>query len=138
MQFPNAISADQGYLVTHEQHYSNLRREVAYLVQWATAKVADEFPGTNPLALLDMGQADGDTRADWTAAYGIQKGRTSTAMTSTSPTTRPVPTTWDAQSVTTTDTTARERGLPPRCRANGLLHGDADALSLRSSHRRGH
>jgi hypothetical protein len=61
MQFPNAVSGDQGYLVTHEQHYSNQRREVAYLVQWATALVEAEFPGTNPLALLDMGQADGDT-----------------------------------------------------------------------------
>jgi hypothetical protein len=61
MQFPNAVSGDQGYLVTHEQHYSNLRREVAYLVQWATAQVEAEFPGTNPLALMDMGQADGDT-----------------------------------------------------------------------------
>ena len=61
MQFPNAIDADQGYLVTHHQHYSNLRREVAYLVQWATAMVEVEFPGTPPLALMDMGQADGDT-----------------------------------------------------------------------------
>ena len=61
IQFPNAVDSDQGYLVTHEQHYSNLRREVAYLVQWATAEVEAEFPGTNPLALMDMGQADGDT-----------------------------------------------------------------------------
>jgi hypothetical protein len=61
MQFPAAVEKYQGYLVSHEQHYSNLRREVAYLVQWATAEVTAEFPGTNPLGLLDMGQADGDT-----------------------------------------------------------------------------
>jgi len=61
MQFPNAVDGSQGYLVTHEQHYSNQRREIAYLVQWATAQVEAEFPGTKPLALMDMSQADGDT-----------------------------------------------------------------------------
>ena len=61
MQFPAAVDKEQGYIVSHEQHYSNLRREVAYLVQWATAEVMTQFPGTNPLGLLDMGQADGDT-----------------------------------------------------------------------------
>ena len=41
MQFPAAIEKSQGYLVSHEQHYSNLRREVAYLVQSASAEVMD-------------------------------------------------------------------------------------------------
>ena len=61
MQFPAAVSESQGYLVSHEQHYSNLRREMAYLIQWATAEVMEVFPGTKPLGLLDMGQSDGDT-----------------------------------------------------------------------------
>jgi|GEM_PF-1547002 len=61
MQFPQAADTDQGYLVTHEAHYSNLRREVAYLVASATQSVQATFSGTKPLALMDMGQADGDT-----------------------------------------------------------------------------
>ena len=61
MQFPAAIEKSQGYLVSHEQHYSNLRREMAYLIQSATAEVMEVFSGTKPLGLLDMGQSDGDT-----------------------------------------------------------------------------
>ncbi|MBN93317.1 MAG: hypothetical protein CL928_04490, partial [Deltaproteobacteria bacterium] len=61
MQFPQAESADQGYYVEHQAHYSNLRREVAYLVRYATAAVEDTFPGTNPLSLMDMGESDGST-----------------------------------------------------------------------------
>ena len=61
MQFPQAADTDQGYLVTHEAHYSNLRREVAYLVASAAEAVKDTFPSTKPLALMDMSQADGGT-----------------------------------------------------------------------------
>jgi len=61
MQFPQAESLDQGYVVEHEAHYSNLRREVAYLVRHAAAETAATFSDTNPLALMDMSQADGDT-----------------------------------------------------------------------------
>jgi hypothetical protein len=32
-----------------------------YLVRWAAAETAATFPGTNPIGLLDMSQADGDT-----------------------------------------------------------------------------
>lgn len=60
MQFPQATTLEQGYIVQHEAHYSNLRREVAYLVRYATAATATTFEGTNPLALMDMSQADGD------------------------------------------------------------------------------
>ena len=60
MQFPQADSLEQGYVVQHEAHYSNLRREVAYLVRYAAAQTALTFEDTNPLALMDMSQADGD------------------------------------------------------------------------------
>ena len=61
MQFPQADTLAQGYVVEHEAHYSNLRREVAYLVRYAAEQTAQTFEGTNPLALMDMSQADGDT-----------------------------------------------------------------------------
>lgn len=62
MQFPQGdASGDSGYLVTHEAHYSNLRREVQYLVRYAAAQVAEQFSDTEPLGLLDMSQWDGDT-----------------------------------------------------------------------------
>jgi len=61
MQFPQAESDDEGYYVEHQAHYSNLRREVAYLVRYATSAVEDAFPGTNPLSLMDMGERDGST-----------------------------------------------------------------------------
>ncbi len=61
MQFPQANAVDDGYLVTHEAHYSNVRREVAYLVRWAAAETALAFDDTNPLALMDMSEDDGDT-----------------------------------------------------------------------------
>jgi len=61
MHVPNAVERDQGYLVTHQAHYSHLRREVAYLVTHAAAEVQEAFPGTAPLALMDMSETDGDT-----------------------------------------------------------------------------
>ena len=61
MQFPQANSDREGYLVTHQAHYSNLRREVQYLVSYAAREVAAAFPDTEPLGLLDMSQWDGDT-----------------------------------------------------------------------------
>jgi len=60
MQFPQGHEA-AGYLVTHEPHYSNLRREVQYLVRLAAARTALQFSDTEPLGLLDMSQWDGDT-----------------------------------------------------------------------------
>jgi hypothetical protein len=61
MQFPRAETDAQGYFTEHKPHYSNLRREVQYLIRWAAAAVYDEFPGTTPLSLLDMSEGDGDT-----------------------------------------------------------------------------
>lgn len=60
MQFPQANTLEDGYLVSHEPHYSNLRREVTYLVREAAARTYAAFPDTNPLGLLDMSQRDGD------------------------------------------------------------------------------
>ena len=45
----------------HQAHYSNLRRELAYLVTWATAATSAQFPGTNPLSLMDMSERGGET-----------------------------------------------------------------------------
>ncbi len=61
MQHPGANADADGYFVEHEAHYSNIRREVAYLVDYAAAEVAAAFPGTNPLALMDMSEDDGST-----------------------------------------------------------------------------
>jgi hypothetical protein len=61
MQFPQGNDDVEGYLVTHAAHYSNLRREVQYLVRYAAREVAAAFPDTEPLGLLDMSQWDGDT-----------------------------------------------------------------------------
>jgi hypothetical protein len=60
MTFPQANSLDDGYVVSHEARYSNLRRELIYLVRWAAAETAATFENTNPIGLLDMSQADGD------------------------------------------------------------------------------
>ena len=61
IQVPQANSDSEGYLVEHQAHYSNLRREVAYLMTWATAETAAQFPGTNPLSLMDMSERGGET-----------------------------------------------------------------------------
>jgi hypothetical protein len=61
MQFPQANSDDDGYRVSHWPAYSNLRREVSYLVRYAAAATRAAYPDTNPLGLLDMSEDDGDT-----------------------------------------------------------------------------
>ncbi|HCP46494.1 MAG TPA: hypothetical protein DIU15_10645 [Deltaproteobacteria bacterium] len=61
MQFPQMNSDADGYVVSHWAHYSNLRREVTYLVRYAAAQTAAHFEDTNPLGLLDMSERDGDT-----------------------------------------------------------------------------
>ncbi|MBJ95994.1 MAG: hypothetical protein CMP23_16140 [Rickettsiales bacterium] len=61
MQFPQAHSEEDGYLVSHWAAYSNLRREVTYLVRYAAAATRAEYPDTLPLGLLDMSEDDGDT-----------------------------------------------------------------------------
>ena len=60
MGFPQANTLEDGYVVSHEARYSNLRRELIYLVRWAAAETAATFENTNPIGLLDMSQADGD------------------------------------------------------------------------------
>ena len=61
MQFPGHNSDSDGYKVEHQAHYSNLRREVAYLVSYATQETTAAFAGTNPLALMDMSEQEGET-----------------------------------------------------------------------------
>jgi hypothetical protein len=61
MQFPQSNDMADGYVVSHEARYSNLRREVIYLVRYAAAATEAQFDNTNPIGLLDMSQADGDT-----------------------------------------------------------------------------
>jgi len=64
MQFPQAndpYGEEEGYLAYHQPHYSNLRREVAYLVQWASAEVKKQWPDADTLGLFDMSEDDGDT-----------------------------------------------------------------------------
>jgi len=61
MQFPQANNEEEGYLVSHWPAYSNLRREVTYLVRYAAAATLAAYPGTKPLGLLDMSEDDGDT-----------------------------------------------------------------------------
>ncbi len=61
MQFPQSNALDQGYVVSHDVHYSHLRREVSYLIRYASDATAAMFPGTNPIGLLDMSERDGST-----------------------------------------------------------------------------
>lgn len=61
MQFPETAGAAAGYFVQHPPFYSNLRREVIYLVRYAAFETARAFPDTNPIALMDMSEREGDT-----------------------------------------------------------------------------
>lgn len=61
LQFPAAEDEAAGYFVEHEPHYSNLRREVIYLVRYASEATMAAFPDTKPLAVMDMSERDGST-----------------------------------------------------------------------------
>ncbi len=61
VEFPQTYQVDHGYLVSHLPHYSHVRRSVAYPVQDAAIQVHSAFPGTPPIELLDMSEADGST-----------------------------------------------------------------------------
>lgn len=61
LMFPQTLGAGSGYYVSHSTHWSFLRREVIYLVRDAARLTAAAFPGTNPLALMDMSERDGST-----------------------------------------------------------------------------
>jgi len=61
LQYPRNPSDDDGYLVEHQAHYSNLRRELHYLVSYAAEATMDQFPGTTVLSLMDMSEDDGST-----------------------------------------------------------------------------
>ena len=60
VQVPQNNADVDGYFVEHEPHYSNLRREVIYLIREAARKTHEVFPDASPLAFMDMSQRDGD------------------------------------------------------------------------------
>ena len=60
LQFP-AHNEGDGYFIEHPPHYSNLRREVIYLVRYAAYETQLQFADTNPIATLDMSERDGST-----------------------------------------------------------------------------
>ncbi|MCS6800078.1 MAG: hypothetical protein NZ898_16430 [Myxococcota bacterium] len=49
-----------GYYIASPR-YRYLRRDLTMLIQYAACEVARAFPGTQPIALLDLSQADGRT-----------------------------------------------------------------------------
>ncbi len=61
MQFPQMNEESEGLFVEHPPYWSNLRREVIYLVRYAAQETARKFEDTNPLATLDMSERDGAT-----------------------------------------------------------------------------
>ncbi|MCP4871241.1 MAG: hypothetical protein GY898_21235 [Proteobacteria bacterium] len=61
LQFPRSNGTFEGSYPEHKAAWSSVRREVAYVIRWAADEVADEFPGTTPLGLLDMSEKDGST-----------------------------------------------------------------------------
>ena len=61
LQVPRNHDDADGYFVEHQAHYSNLRREVQYLLQWAAEETAAEFPGTTVLSMMDLSEEDGST-----------------------------------------------------------------------------
>lgn len=50
-----------GYYLGSEARYSYLRRDLTLLVRHAACEVMQHFPGTTPLGLSDLSQADGLT-----------------------------------------------------------------------------
>lgn len=65
LQFPHPDPGDPyvggGYVLEHASGYNWLRRETIMLVRYAIHEVQKKFPGTKPLALMDMCQIDGIT-----------------------------------------------------------------------------
>ncbi len=61
MQFPQMNDSAEGLFVEHPPYWSNLRRELIYLVRYAAQETAAKFEDTNPLATLDMSERDGST-----------------------------------------------------------------------------
>ena len=61
MQFPQMNDSSEGLFVEHPPYWSNLRREIIYLVRYAAQETARKFDDTNPLATLDMSERDGST-----------------------------------------------------------------------------
>lgn len=52
--------ADGYYIATYER-YAYLRRDLTQLIQYAACEVAARYPGTEPIGLSDLSQADGRT-----------------------------------------------------------------------------
>jgi hypothetical protein len=57
----SATAIADGYYLASPARYSFLRRDLAMLIEYAACEVAARFPGTNPLGLSDLSQADGFT-----------------------------------------------------------------------------
>lgn len=57
---PNSAEArEAGYYLASRPEYSYLRRDLTYLVQHAACEVLRRYPGTAPIGLADLSQADG-------------------------------------------------------------------------------
>jgi len=56
---PEALPA--GYFVGTDYDYTFARRDFAMALSWAFKQTAAHFPGTNPVYVSDIGQADGKT-----------------------------------------------------------------------------
>ncbi|MCC7536707.1 MAG: hypothetical protein IT379_10860 [Deltaproteobacteria bacterium] len=66
---PSSIEAmTAGYYPSSPRQYSYLRRDLTLLIQYAAAMVQARYPGTPPIALGDLGQADGLTPGCVTAS----------------------------------------------------------------------
>lgn len=54
-----AIAA--GYFIDTRPQYAWLRKDLTMLLRYAACEVARRFPGTNPIGIMDLSQADGYT-----------------------------------------------------------------------------
>jgi hypothetical protein len=50
-----------GYYIATDESYAFLRRDLTMILQYAACETANRFPGTTPLGLSDLSQADGMT-----------------------------------------------------------------------------
>lgn len=57
----SAEARADGYFVDTARKYAYIRRDLSQLIQYAACEVARRFPGTNPIGISDLSQADGYT-----------------------------------------------------------------------------
>jgi hypothetical protein len=50
-----------GYFIDTHARYTYLRRDLIRVLQYAACRVAQRFPGTNPIGISDLSQSDGRT-----------------------------------------------------------------------------